>query len=163
MVFTGFVPTSRYTDTTATQIHLCPHPYRVRPQVHGFSHGLTKCPPDTLLHQCKHWRRPFESFLILCQIIKATQLGGFYYLAEDEGFEPPQTESESGVLPLHKSSMRNSYIICNVPKKSSPFFKFQQILFSVPLRSGNRSTQEYSSPACPDADSSGNRPHLPAS
>ena len=24
-------------------------------------------------------------------------------LAEDEGFEPPQTESESGVLPLHKS------------------------------------------------------------
>ena len=26
-------------------------------------------------------------------------------LAEDEGFEPPQTESESGVLPLHKSSM----------------------------------------------------------
>ena len=26
-----------------------------------------------------------------------------YFLAEDEGFEPPQTESESGVLPLHKS------------------------------------------------------------
>ena len=26
------------------------------------------------------------------------------FLAEDEGFEPPQTESESGVLPLHKSS-----------------------------------------------------------
>ena len=25
-------------------------------------------------------------------------------LAEEEGFEPPQTESESGVLPLHKSS-----------------------------------------------------------
>ena len=24
-------------------------------------------------------------------------------LAGDEGFEPPQTESESGVLPLHKS------------------------------------------------------------
>ena len=27
------------------------------------------------------------------------------HLAEDEGFEPPQTESESGVLPLHKSSI----------------------------------------------------------
>lgn len=27
-----------------------------------------------------------------------------HVLAEDEGFEPPQTESESGVLPLHKSS-----------------------------------------------------------
>ena len=24
-----------------------------------------------------------------------------FLLAEDEGFEPPQTESESGVLPLH--------------------------------------------------------------
>ena len=89
--------------------------------------------------------------------------GYLHFLAEDEGFEPPQTESESGVLPLHKSSMRNSYIICNVPKKSSPFFKFLQILFSVPLRSGNQSIPEYSSPACPDADSSGNRPHLPAS
>ena len=29
-----------------------------------------------------------------------------FHLAGDEGFEPPQTESESGVLPLHKSSMR---------------------------------------------------------
>ena len=32
--------------------------------------------------------------------------GYLHFLAEDEGFEPPQTESESGVLPLHKSSMR---------------------------------------------------------
>ena len=31
------------------------------------------------------------------------------FLAEDEGFEPPQTESESGVLPLHKSSMNVPY------------------------------------------------------
>ena len=30
-------------------------------------------------------------------------------MAEDEGFEPPQTESESGVLPLHKSSMNVPY------------------------------------------------------
>ena len=29
----------------------------------------------------------------------------WFLLAEDEGFEPPQTESESGVLPLHKSSI----------------------------------------------------------
>ena len=28
-----------------------------------------------------------------------------FFLAGDEGFEPPQTESESGVLPLHKSPM----------------------------------------------------------
>ena len=31
-----------------------------------------------------------------------TTVTGFF-LAGDEGFEPPQTESESGVLPLHKS------------------------------------------------------------
>lgn len=46
----------------------------------------------------------FES-LVRRQKIKAIQKDGFYFLAEDEGFEPPQTESESGVLPLHKSSM----------------------------------------------------------
>ena len=27
--------------------------------------------------------------------------GYLLFLAEDEGFEPPRTESESGVLPLH--------------------------------------------------------------
>ena len=35
---------------------------------------------------------------------KTTPNGVVFLLAEDEGFEPPQTESESGVLPLHKSS-----------------------------------------------------------
>ena len=32
--------------------------------------------------------------------IPATDVVGIL-MAEDEGFEPPQTESESGVLPLH--------------------------------------------------------------
>ena len=32
-------------------------------------------------------------------------------MAEDEGFEPPQTESESGVLPLHKSSICRTFIL----------------------------------------------------
>ena len=31
------------------------------------------------------------------------------FLAAGEGFEPSQTESESGVLPLHKSAKRKSY------------------------------------------------------
>ena len=31
------------------------------------------------------------------------------YLAAEEGFEPSQTESESGVLPLHNSAKRKSY------------------------------------------------------
>ena len=30
-------------------------------------------------------------------------------LAAEEGFEPSQTESESGVLPLHNSAKRKSY------------------------------------------------------
>ena len=46
----------------------------------------------------------FESHTF--QITNPTPDGcGVCYLAEDEGFEPPQTESESGVLPLHKSSI----------------------------------------------------------
>lgn len=35
-------------------------------------------------------------------------------LAADEGFEPSQTESESGVLPLHKSAKRKSYYTLNI-------------------------------------------------
>ena len=38
-------------------------------------------------------------------IKKTTPKVWSFLLAEDEGFEPPQTESESGVLPLHKSSI----------------------------------------------------------
>ena len=58
---------------------------------------------------------------------KATPYGVAFLLAEDEGFEPPQTESESGVLPLHKSSMRGTkLIILKLPKKSSDFFKIFQ-------------------------------------
>ena len=30
-------------------------------------------------------------------------------MAAEEGFEPSQTESESGVLPLHNSAKRKSY------------------------------------------------------
>ena len=36
---------------------------------------------------------------------KALAEASAFSMAEDEGFEPPQTESESGVLPLHKSSI----------------------------------------------------------
>ena len=56
------------------------------------------------------------SWISSLQTISPTRKGGFSwkrqipvgicrFLAEDEGFEPPQTESESGVLPLHKSSV----------------------------------------------------------
>ena len=42
---------------------------------------------------------------------KTTPYGVVFFLAEDEGFEPPQTESESGVLPLHKSSICRTFIL----------------------------------------------------
>ena len=61
--------------------------------------------------------------------------GYLLFLAEDEGFEPPQTESESGVLPLHKSSIGNDLIIRKTAKKSSsfwPFYKFNYFLPPVP-------------------------------
>ena len=45
------------------KMYIRPHPYGMRPDVHGISHGLTKCPPDTWFHQCAHWCRPFDSSL----------------------------------------------------------------------------------------------------
>ena len=55
-------------------------------------------------------------------------------LAGDEGFEPPQTESESGVLPLHKSSVSHGTvrIIPDISKMSSIIFLFS-IFFFLPL------------------------------
>ena len=60
-------------------------------------------------------------------------------LAEDEGFEPPQTESESGVLPLHKSSMwpfrlprhkQHGYYSTET-KNVKHYFPFSATFFSV--------------------------------
>ena len=46
-------------DVTLSIMRIRPHPYRVRPDVHGFSHGLNKCPPDTFLPRL--WRgRPLR-------------------------------------------------------------------------------------------------------
>ena len=52
-------------------------------------------------------------------------------MAAGEGFEPSQTESESGVLPLHKPAIataarytqRTNVIIQEVRNLSTPFFK----------------------------------------
>ena len=106
-------------------MHIRQHPCGMPPNAHGFSHGLNKCPPDTCLHQCTHWCRPFESYLILCQKKRPHRMVWSFLLAEDEGFEPPQTESESGVLPLHKSSIAGTFIIIRTfLKMSRSFLKF---------------------------------------
>ena len=52
-----------------------------------------------------------------CKKAPATKVVGAF-LAEDEGFEPPQTESESGVLPLHKSSMNRTVVLYPIFSKS---------------------------------------------
>ena len=53
-------------------------------------------------------------------------------MAEDEGFEPPQTESESGVLPLHKSSIAGTFIIIRTfQKMSRTFFKKLKIFVTL--------------------------------
>ena len=49
---------------------------RMRPDVHGFSPGLTKCPPDTLLPHL-WWGRPFES--LLCANKKAARRRHFLW------------------------------------------------------------------------------------
>ena len=61
----------------------------------------------------------FESLIKYPLPIKITTLKGWLFLlAGDEGFEPPQTESESGVLPLHKSP------IC--PRSSKRIYYYTQ-------------------------------------
>ena len=54
-------------------------------------------------------------------------------MAGDEGFEPPQTESESGVLPLHKSPVRNANIIILKTDRMSRLFSanLKKIIINV--------------------------------
>ena len=52
-----------------------------------------------------------------------------FLLAEDEGFEPPQTESESGVLPLHKSSVWGTVVLYPIFGKSQGLFCFFDFSF----------------------------------
>ena len=62
-------------------------------------------PPFSRRQATVHRTVAFKSVRIPHHYKKSRYPDGYLdYLAEDEGFEPPQTESESGVLPLHKSS-----------------------------------------------------------
>ena len=61
------------------------------------------------------------------QLIETDEL----LLAADEGFEPSQTESESGVLPLHKSAKRSSYytVKSEFVNTHSEIFEKKQAIF----------------------------------
>ena len=52
-------------------------------------------------------------------------------MAAGEGFEPSQTESESGVLPLHKSAKRSSYytVKSEFVNTHSEIFEKKQAIF----------------------------------
>ena len=50
----------------------------------------------------------------------------FFLLAGDEGFEPSQTESESGVLPLHKSPSNKNYYTTKPQNVNTFFRKFRK-------------------------------------
>jgi hypothetical protein len=54
-----------------------------------------------------------------------------FALAAEEGFEPSQTESESGVLPLHKSAKRSSYytVKSEFVNTHSEIFEKKQAIF----------------------------------
>ena len=67
-----------------------------------------------------------------------TTVTGFF-LAGDEGFEPPQTESESGVLPLHKSPMpsplkRHLLLYAKIGICQGLFFSARTCSFSLSSR-----------------------------
>ncbi len=76
---------------------------------------------NLLRHHYTQRARGSTPFL-LDKIRNTILVDGVSYLAEDEGFEPPQTESESGVLPLHKSSIASTQREENV-KNFFPKFK----------------------------------------
>ena len=65
---------------------LHPHPYRMRLQIKGLSHGLKKC-PRTLFYLAS-LGRPFESRPVN-QKSPDTQMGIWTFLVHRKGLEPP--------------------------------------------------------------------------
>ena len=60
MKYTALFDTLLYLNIVRYVFDLRPHPFRMRPQIKGLSHGLKKCPPDTFLPSLRSGR-PFVS------------------------------------------------------------------------------------------------------
>ena len=71
-----------------------PHPYRMRPQIKGLSHGLKKCPPDTFLPALQAGR-PFES---LPGSKKADTRMGICFFGTPEGTRTPNPRNRNPML-----------------------------------------------------------------
>ena len=82
----------------------------------------------------------------LISLKKALAEASAFFMAEDEGFEPPQTESESGVLPLHKSSIfpwGNAPIIPNLSEMSRTISGNPRIFFWLLICCRQKETAPY--------------------
>ena len=81
----------------------------------GFSRGLKNSPPDCFLRlkppPCSN---PSPQTRLPTKKHRPCWDGAFL-LAAGEGFEPSQTESESGVLPLHKPAICFKHILLYAP------------------------------------------------
>ena len=103
------------------------------------------------IRQCLHWLMHMPPacaniIRILPHAKKESHpLGWLSFLAAGEGFEPSQTESESGVLPLHNPAKRKSYYTCffsfvkkKFPGISRTFKAAAKAFCRAPPRTGRR-------------------------
>ncbi len=106
-----------------------PHPYRMRPEIKGLSHGLKKCPPDTFLPR---FARP--SFRVPKTKKERTPEG--VRSGTPEGTRTPDLLIRSQSLyptelPAHVQSRLPAYINTAIRKCQALFFKFLKIFLSV--------------------------------
>ena len=106
-----------------------PHPYRMRLQIKGLSHGLKKCPPDTFLPR---FARP--SFRVPKTKKERTPEG--VRSGTPEGTRTPDLLIRSQSLyptelPAHVQSRLPAYINTAIRKCQALFFKFLKIFLSV--------------------------------
>ena len=123
----GWVSGSCFPVSERFRFH--PHPCGMRLKPEGLSHGLTKCPPDTLLPRL--WQgRPFES---LPEYQKTRYPDGylvFWYTGRDSNPQPSEPESdalsiEPPVRLLYSGSIISGFwdFVKGKSKKFSAFFR----------------------------------------
>ena len=106
-----------------------PHPRGMRLPSEGLSHGLTKCPPDTLL-PCLWQGRPFESLPGNQKRGIPNGMTRFWYTGRDSNPQPSEPESdalsiEPPVRLLYSGSIISGFwdFVKGKSKKFSAFFR----------------------------------------
>ena len=85
-------PYQRFSVSNLFRFH--PHPCGMRLKPEGLSHGLTKCPPDTLL-PCLRQGRPFESLPAYQKRVIPNGITRFWYAGRDSNPQPSEPESDA--------------------------------------------------------------------